>query len=59
MISFGEILSEDFPHARIDFYNVDGNIYFGEITFYSNSGYGRIKPDDYDYKVGEWFTEYG
>jgi hypothetical protein len=34
MIKVGEKLSEDFPYARIDLYDVDGKVVFGEITFY-------------------------
>lgn len=32
-------LSENLPYARVDLYNVNGKIYFGEITFYPQSGY--------------------
>ena len=39
MIEIVEILSKDFPHARVDLYNFDGKIVFGEITFYNASGY--------------------
>jgi hypothetical protein len=39
MIQVAEKLAEDFPHVRVDLYNVDGRIVFGEMTFYSGSGY--------------------
>ena len=58
MIEVGRILSEDFPYARIDLYDVDGTIYFGEITFYPWSGYVQFTPDGFDYRLGEYFTEY-
>lgn len=58
MIAVAEKLSEDFPHVRIDLYNIDGKIVFGEMTFYPLSGYVRYKPDAFDYKLGEYFTEY-
>ena len=58
MISIGEKLSEDFPYARIDLYNVEGKVYFGEITFYPWSGYVRFHPDDFDFVLGRYFTEY-
>ena len=32
MCEYAKVLSEDFPFARIDLYNVEGKIYFGEIT---------------------------
>ena len=47
-------LSKDFLHARIDFYIVDKKIVFGEITFTSDSGFGKIKPYDFGVKMGEW-----
>ncbi len=58
MISIGEKLSEDFPYTRIDLYNVEGKVYFGEITFYPWSGYVRFHPDDFDFVLGRYFTEY-
>ncbi len=58
MIEVGRTLSEDFPYARIDLYDVDGTIYFGEITFYPWSGYVQFTPDGFDYRLGEYFTEY-
>ena len=53
MIEYAEILSKPFPHARIDFYNIDGKIIFGEITFFHCSGFSEIKPIEWDYKLGE------
>lgn len=38
MFEIAAILSKDLPYARIDLYNIDGQIYFGEITFYPASG---------------------
>lgn len=58
MIELAEKLSEDFPFARIDLYNIDGQIVFGEITFYPASGYTVANPDEFDYKLGSYFTLY-
>lgn len=58
MISVAETLSKPFPHARIDLYNVNGRIYFGEITFFDGSGYMVYEPDTFDYIVGEAFLLY-
>ena len=45
MFSFSEILSKDIPFVRVDFYYVNGKIYFGEITFFPDSGFdGNILP---------------
>lgn len=56
MILIAEKLSEDFPFARIDLYNISGKIVFGEITFYPASGYTQAIPDSLDYKLGSFFT---
>ena len=58
MILAGEKLSSDFPYARIDFYDVDGKVVFGEITFYPWSGYVKFTPDEFDMTLGSYFTEY-
>jgi hypothetical protein len=38
MITIAEKLSEDFPEVRVDLYNINGKIYFGELTFTSMCG---------------------
>lgn len=38
MIQIAEQLSESFPEVRVDLYNIDGKIYFGELTFTSQGG---------------------
>ena len=55
MIAVAEKLSAGFPFARIDLYNVEGKIIFGEITFYPWSGYARYTPDQFDYELGKYF----
>ena len=55
MLRIAGRLSEDFPYVRVDLYNVDGEIYFGELTFYPWSGYVQFVPDELDYKFGETF----
>lgn len=39
--------------SRIDFYQVDNEIYFGEITFYPTSGMGGFAPEEWDLKMGQ------
>lgn len=56
MIKYAERLSENFPHARIDLYNIDGKIIFGEITFFDGSGYFKFQPDNFDYILGRQFN---
>lgn len=58
MVEVARKLSEDFPHVRVDLYNIDGKIYFGELTFYDGSGYFYYDPDEFDFEMGRCFTEY-
>lgn len=53
MLDIAEHLSQGFPHVRVDLYNVDGEIIFGELTFFDSSGYGKFEPDEFDYILGE------
>lgn len=55
MKEIAEKLSEDFPHVRVDLYNIDGKIIFGELTFYDGSGYEGFIPDEFDFILGEKF----
>lgn len=55
MLEIADRLSEGFPFVRVDLYNVDEKIYFGELTFYPWSGYVQYKPDEWDYIFGEDF----
>lgn len=55
MIDIVKIISKDFPHVRVDLYNQDGNIIFGENTFFDGSGYHKYEPDEFDYELGSYF----
>lgn len=55
MIEIAKILSEDFLHARIDLYNLNGSIIFGETTFFTGSGYMGFIPDNFDKIIGNAF----
>ena len=48
MLSLSEKIAKDMYHARIDWYLINGTIYFGEITFYDGSGFEAFpnKEDD-------------
>lgn len=52
MLDVARKLSSDFPFVRVDLYNIDGRIYFGELTFYPWSGYVQFTPDEFDYELG-------
>lgn len=54
MIELAEILSKDIPFVRVDFYEVDNKIYFGELTFYPGSGLEDFEPEEWDYTLGQW-----
>ena len=54
MKELAKILSKDNPHVRVDFYEVNEKIYFGELTFYHFSGIVPFQPEEWDYKLGEW-----
>lgn len=47
-------LSQNIPFLRVDFYEIDMKLYFGELTFYPASGFEEFEPDEWDYKFGEW-----
>lgn len=53
MISISEKLSKGLPHVRVDLYECNGQIYFGELTFYDGSGFDKIEPIEWDYKIGK------
>ena len=46
-------LSKGIPHVRVDFYEVNGKLYVGELTFYTSAGYEDFAPDEYNYKFGD------
>lgn len=54
MLSLASRLSQNIPFVRVDFYNVNGLIYFGELTFFPASGLGRFSPEIWDYRIGNW-----
>ena len=54
MIALAEELSKGYPHIRVDLYDINGKIYFGELTFFHFSGNVPFKPEEWDYKIGEW-----
>lgn len=55
MFMIAEDLSKDFPYARVDFYNIEEKIIFGELTFYTSAGFGRFEPSDLNEYMGSLF----
>ncbi len=54
MIKISESLSRDFPFVRVDLYDFNDKIYFGELTFYHASGYQKISPMSFELQMGIW-----
>lgn len=52
MLEYAKRLSQGFPHVRVDFYYVDGKVYFGEMTFFPWGGPIWFKPDKWNYEYG-------
>lgn len=52
MIEVSETLAGEMPLVRVDLYNVASRILFGELTFTPESGFGRFKPEEWDYTLG-------
>lgn len=52
MINLAEKLSQNITFLRVDFYEINGNIYFGELTFYPASGFGKFQPEEWNLKLG-------
>ncbi|MFZ2522907.1 MAG: ATP-grasp fold amidoligase family protein [Minisyncoccia bacterium] len=57
MLSLAERLSKTFDYIRIDLYNVDGNIYLGEMTNYPGSGIEKFTPISLDLEMGKYWEE--
>lgn len=46
-------LSQGVPCLRVDFYMANHQVYFGELTFFHNSGFTSIQPEEWNLKIGE------
>lgn len=54
MVEFAERLSNGIPFVRVDFYEANDQLYFGELTFHPGSGYEEFTPESYDSLLGSW-----
>ena len=54
MILLSEKIAQNLTFARVDFYEFNGKVYFGEITLYPGSGLEKFSPFEWDYKFGSW-----
>ena len=53
MKEIGDEIAKRFKYVRVDFYDVDGKLYYGEITLHHGSGYDTFVPEEYDRIYGE------
>lgn len=54
MKEIASVLSEGYPHVRIDLYEINGKVYFGEYTFYHFGGTVPFEPEKWDFVFGSW-----
>lgn len=53
MLELSKKLSKDIPFVRVDWYEINGKLYFGELTFYPGSGYEEFTPEEWDTIIGQ------
>ncbi len=56
MKEYARILGKDFPFVRMDFYEVNGKVYFGEMTFTPKGGYCSTLSDKESLRIGKLIT---
>lgn len=54
MVLLSERLAQAIPFVRVDFYEIAGSLYFGELTFYPGSGFEEFDPRVWDTTLGSW-----
>lgn len=54
MIEYAERLSQPFPFCRVDLYNINGHVYFGEMTFYPGGATQIVEPPEWEKRMGDW-----
>ena len=56
MLELSRVLSKGLPHLRVDWYCVNEQIYFGELTFFDGSGFDRFDQEEWELKLGSYIT---
>lgn len=54
MVNLAKKLSAGTSFLRVDFYEIEGKIYFGELTFYPGGGFEEFTPEEWDTTLGTW-----
>ncbi len=53
MVEIANKLSKDIPFVRVDLYEINDKVYFGELTFFPSSGFEGFNPKEWDKKLGD------
>ncbi len=53
MTEIARKLSQGIPFVRVDLYEINGKVYFGELTFFPASGTGKLTPPEWNEKIGD------
>lgn len=54
MLEYSRVLSDNIPYVRVDFYEIDSQLYFSELTFTIASGFTHYNPKESDELIGSW-----
>ena len=54
MLQLARKLSKGFPFVRTDLYTINGAVYFSEYTFFSDAGFAKFTPENWDVILGSW-----
>lgn len=55
MLELSKVLSKDFPHIRVDFFDTDEKLYVAELTLYTGGGYSYYEPQSFNKQMGDLF----
>ena len=56
MLEEAKILSKDFPHVRVDFFDTEDKLYVAELTLYTGGGYSYYEPQSFNEQMGRLFN---
>lgn len=54
VLALAEKLAQNHPYIRVDFYVINESIYFGELTFYPEAGFGKFSDEELNMEMGSW-----
>lgn len=55
MLEIAKVLSKDFPHVRVDFFDTEDKLYVAELTFFTGGGYSYYEPQSFNVQMGKLF----